>query len=230
MKLWEIKAQALKLMFADSDMQFSENEFVDGIVYQNGNTRDKLVRMNDSINRAIDLYYVYVGEGSKSKTFTLTEDIIDFSDTADFGTPDRVDVKIYSKDNDGGKNNLMLHKTQIDFIYNQLENSIELEEDFNNSIYDNYIIEFRVYYKLKKQNLDLAVDEITFDLDDINIPSVVQRNIPFYVKGELYEEDEPQLALNAKNSYISLLMSLPKPFSRVQTKVKKSVIFNRRQW
>jgi hypothetical protein len=228
MKLWEIKAQALKLMFADSDIQFSENEFTDGIVYQNSNTRDKLTRMNDSVRRAIDLYYTYVGVRSKSKTFTLTnKEYIDLSTTTDFGSPDRVDLKIYSTDEDNEKNNLVYERNQVDFIYNEIEEKIEFEEDFSNSIYDDYILEFRVYYKIKKLNIDLAVDEITFDLDSIYIPNEVQRNIPFYIKSELFEEDEPQLAINAKNSFISFLMTLQKPFSRVQTKVKKPKVFGK---
>jgi len=228
MKLWEIKAQALKLMFADSDIQFSENEFTDGIVYQNSNTRDKLTRMNDSIRRAIDLYYTYVGVRSKSQVFALTAgEYIDLSTTTDFGSPDRVDLKIYSTDEDDEKNNLVYERNQVDFIYNEIEEKIEFEEDFSNSIYADYILEFRVYYKIKKLNIDLAVDEITFDLDTIYIPNEVQRNIPFYIKSELFEEDEPQLAVNAKNSFISFLMTLQKPFSRVQTKVKKPTVFEK---
>ena len=45
MKLWEIKAQSLKLMFADSELEFSEDEFAQGSVYDNSNTREKLIRM-----------------------------------------------------------------------------------------------------------------------------------------------------------------------------------------
>ena len=228
MKLWEIKAQALKLMFADSDIQFSENEFTDGVVYQNSNTRDKLTRMNDSVRRAIDLYYTYVGVRSKSQIFALTAgEYIDLSTTTDFGSPDRVDLKIYSTDEDDEKNNLVYERNHVNFIYNEIEEKIEFEEDFSNSIYADYILEFRVYYKIKKLNIDLAVDEITFDLDTIYIPSEVQRNIPFYIKSELFEEDEPQLAVNAKNSFISFLMTLQKPFSRVQTKVKKPTVFKK---
>ena len=62
MKLWEIKAQALRLMFADTDIEFSFAEFENNSIYENANTREKLIRMNDSIRRAIDLYYHYHGE------------------------------------------------------------------------------------------------------------------------------------------------------------------------
>ena len=44
------KANALRLMFADTDIRF--DNFLNGIVYENGNTRDKLIRMNDSIKKS----------------------------------------------------------------------------------------------------------------------------------------------------------------------------------
>ena len=40
MKLWEIKAQALRLMFADTDMMFDYTEFENRAVYENVNTRE----------------------------------------------------------------------------------------------------------------------------------------------------------------------------------------------
>ena len=55
------KANALRLMFAGSGLSFSKEEFENEVVYSNGNTRDKLTRMNDSIRRAIDLYYQTLG-------------------------------------------------------------------------------------------------------------------------------------------------------------------------
>lgn len=221
MKVWEVKAQALKLMFADSDLQFNENEFRQRIVYNNGNTRDKLVRMEDSIKRAIDLYYTYVGVKSSSCKVGLTEDYLDLNAVEDFGTPDRVDVKIFR---DSEKKTLLLHRQQINFIFAE-DNKIEFEEDFNNSVYDNYFLEFKVYYKKKKRNLPLILDEMEEDLNALDIPEEVQRNIPYFIKAELYEEDEPQLAMHARNNFITFLMGLQKPFGRVQTKVKSAKVF-----
>ena len=221
MKVWEVKAQALKLMFADSDLQFNENEFRQRIVYNNGNTRDKLVRMEDSIKRAIDLYYTYVGVKSSSCKVGLTEDYLDLNAIEDFGTPDRVDVKIFR---DSEKKTLLLHRQQINFIFAE-DNKIEFEEDFNNSVYNNYFLEFKVYYKKKKRNLPLILDEMEEDLNALDIPEEVQRNIPYFIKAELYEEDEPQLAMHARNNFITFLIGLQKPFGRVQTKVKSAKVF-----
>ena len=71
MKLWEIKAQALRLMFADTDMMFDYTEFENRAVYENVNTREKLVRMEDSIRRAIDLFYEYVGQSQTFASYVL---------------------------------------------------------------------------------------------------------------------------------------------------------------
>ena len=68
MKLWEIKAQALRLMFADSEITFSYEDFKQGVIEDNANTREKLIRMDDSIKRAIDMYYSYCGNINKSKS------------------------------------------------------------------------------------------------------------------------------------------------------------------
>ena len=90
MKLWQIKAEALRLMFADSDMQFSEEEFSEKIVYENFNTADKLVRMEDSIRRAIDLYYIYVGEATKRETFNLLQIEEIYTNTIDLSIVENV--------------------------------------------------------------------------------------------------------------------------------------------
>ena len=59
MLLGEIKLMALRLMFADTDITYDITQM--GDYYSNNNTREKLIRMNDSINRAISLYYQRVG-------------------------------------------------------------------------------------------------------------------------------------------------------------------------
>ena len=94
MELWDLKANALKLMFADTDLSFTKNDFLSGAVYENGNTREKLVRMNDSIRRAIDLYYQYTGHFSRKAKVKYIENtnILDTSDIIDFGIPTRVDL------------------------------------------------------------------------------------------------------------------------------------------
>ena len=69
---------------------------------------------------------------------------------------------------------------------------------------------------------------MTYDLNDIFIPEEVQRMIPYFVKGELYEEDEPAMAQTAYAMYINFLRGLKRPFNKVQTKVRRSQVFTKR--
>jgi hypothetical protein len=53
--------------------------------------------------------------------------------------------------------------------------------------------------------------DITFDFDDFDIPIEIQLQLPLFIKGEAYEEDEPQMALYAKNEFLNFLQLVKKP-------------------
>jgi hypothetical protein len=226
MILWEIKAQALRLMFADTDVEFNENEFTTGTIYTNANTREKLVRMNDSIARAIDLFYQYNGETSqwveKSLVNTTQSGIttyynrIDVSQTpSNLGFPTRIDIV---EDLD----NLITYTQNIQYTYNQIDKTIY----FLNGDYRDFgaNINFRVFYRMNRVNLPSAPNELTYNVTtSLGIPEEVQRQIPLYVKSELFQEDEPQLAQAAKADFIQfLILNQRKTFSNVQTKVRRT--------
>jgi hypothetical protein len=230
MILWEIKAQALRLMFADTDVEFNENEFTTGTIYTNANTREKLVRMNDSISRAIDLFYQYNGETSQwvekalvsttSGGITTYYNRLDVSaDPSNMGFPTRIDV-IEDLDN------LIKYTQNVQYTYNQIDRKIY----FLNADYRDFgeHIRFRVYYKMNRINLPSAPNEMTYNVStSLGIPEEVQRQIPLYVKSELFQEDEPQIAQQAKADFIQfLILNQRKNFSNVQTKVRRT--FKRR--
>lgn len=228
MKLWEVKAQSLRLMFADTDIEFSESEFQTQVIYQNANTREKLVRMNDSIKRAIDLYYQYNGEKTKMTTKTLDSSVvggntiyyntINLSSTpSDFNTPTRVDVIANLSENIGEANN-------VSFDFDEANKKIVfIQYDFTH--FTNKIT-FRIYYKTKNKNIVGDENEMTFDLNTLDIAEDVQRQIPLYVKSELYQEDEPNMAQQAKQEFIQfLILNQRKQFTKANSKVRKT--FNR---
>jgi hypothetical protein len=238
MKIWEIKAQALRLMFSDTDLEFSEEEFENNAVYNNANTREKLVRMDDSIRRAIDMYYIYKGEIT---LFTdnvplynnnnITSNYIQTSavSSTNFGFPTRIDLLVYEELED---ETLVLrkHVNEINFDFFETDGIIHFfDENYLNYItnYD-YIPKFRVWYKTNKINLPITFNEITYDVNTLEvIPEDVQRMIPYFIKGELYEEDEPNLAFQARNLYVQYLMGLRKKFNKTQTKVKSARVFSK---
>lgn len=220
MELWEIKADALRLMFADSGLLFSKEEFENGVVYSNGNTRDKLTRMNDSIRRAIDLYYRTCGQFVKRKVVKylvvdgVVTDLLDLSEVEDFGSVSRIDIKENLNLGISGRKNLV-------YFFNQVEKEVEVFLGVPSRIRKEEI-EFVLNYFLEEVNLpsDDLLDELKFNLDTLNIPSDIQRKIPLYIKGEIYEEDEYALAQASKNEYMQYLLMHKRKYGGVQTKVR----------
>jgi hypothetical protein len=243
MKLWEIKAQALRLMFADSDIQFSENEFQTQTIYTNANTREKLIRMEDSIKRAIDLYHQYNGEETRvvyktldsatvNNVLTYYNTITVTSSPSDFGLPSRIDV-VENLD----YNITELINIAFDFEEPQVTENAGvftypkiikfLDYDFTPYKSSNgvTVVSFRIYYKAKKQNIIFGQNqtEMNYDLNILNIPEEVQRQIPLYVKGELYQEDEPNMAQQSKQEYIQfLILNQRKQFVKGASKVRRA--------
>jgi len=220
MELWEVKADALRLMFADSGLSFSKDEFESKVVYSNGNTRDKLTRMNDSIRRAIDLYYQTCGQFVKRKKVKyridgdIVTDFLDLSEIDDFGSVSRIDIN---------KNNNLRIKGQKDipYFFNQVDKEVEILIHIPDTIRKDEI-EFTLSYYIEDANLpdDDLINELEFNLDSLNIPSDIQRKIPLYIKGEIYEEDEYALAQASKNEYIQYLLMHKRKYGGVQTKVR----------
>ena len=215
MKLWEIKAQALRLMFADSEITFSYEDFKQGVIEDNANTREKLIRMDDSIKRAIDMYYSYCGNINKKAKVKYKENtyLLDIDDIEDFGYPTRVDLVRKSR---------VIGQEKLDYHYDSLVKEIEVVFDNIEHLTDleKQDLDFLLYYEMKRYNLPDNFDKIEYDLDDIFIPQDIQRQIPKYIKGELYEEDEPSMAMISKNEYLGYLVNRQKDFSVAQNKVK----------
>ena len=222
-------------MFADTDVAFSQSEFENSSIYNNANTAEKLVRMEDSIRRGIDLYYNFVSEYTQTKLFTLKattvedvttyENLINLANETTFGFPTRIDALFYILNSDNTQT-LAQRKEQIDFVYDEIAKTIFfVDKDYTE--YEGNV-KFFVWYKIKKTNIPYTdVDEITYDLDTLNIPSEVQRMLPFYVKSELYEEDEPAIAMMSKNTFIQFLTGLRKKTTNNQTKVKRARVFDK---
>lgn len=237
MELWNIKADALRLMFADTDIMFNKEEFENNSLYENSNTREKLIRMNDSIRRAIDLYYHYAGQHKRRATVKYVVDnqgkvtnFLDLSQVEDFGIPSR--IQLYSV----GENTRILNFSRtrnLSFYYDAISGEVSVEFDLEGSNFElNNLprgikkedFEFLIYYEVKKMNLpsDEMIDELTFDLNVLNIPEDVQRMIPKYIKGEIYEEDEYSIALMSKEEYMRYLIEHVSKFSNVQTRVRSN--------
>lgn len=224
MKLWEIKAQTLKLIFADSELNFNYDEFADDTLSSNSNIKSYLTKMNDSIKRAIDLYYTYCGTKGKHAIFSDVDNIIDVSGTDDFDYPSTIDFKIYETIDE--VRTLKMVSKNIDFNYDSVMKEITFDIDYS-KVYEDEDYDFSVYYKMKRLNLPEDVSDLTFDLDSIYIPIEVQRYISYFVKAEVYEEDEVEIALHYRNLYIGFLSSVRRDSPRMQKRIKKNPLFSK---
>lgn len=74
---------------------------------------------------------------------------------------------------------------------------------------------YRVMYQPKVKRLALTAVSST----EIDIPDEVAEIIPYFIKAELYEEDEPSMAANARNIFEATLDSLRRDEYEVQTSV-----------
>lgn len=66
---------------------------------------------------------------------------------------------------------------------------------------EQYIIEYRPILK------DIKEDDL--DIMDLNYPDYILDLVPYYVKGDLFEEDDPQLAILANNKFEALASQIP---------------------
>ena len=209
MLLGEIKLMALRLMFSDTDITYNIENIEE--YYNNHNTREKLIRMNDSINRALSLYYQRVGLPRGKKEVRLSQDDFEPSDFINevrlikSQLPDLHDVlkvRVTSP--------YMPTLTNADFEYE--DNTLYLPnllEKISPRMEEKMKIE--VFYEKNPRYLFPYDKDTEVNLDVLNIPLEVQLEIPKYVKSELYEEDEPELALIAKNEYLTFLSQIKKP-------------------
>lgn len=75
---------------------------------------------------------------------------------------------------------------------------------------------YRVMYQPKVQKISLSAISST----EISIPDEVAEIIPYFIKAELYEEDEPSMAANARNIFEATLDSLRRDEYAQQTVVQ----------
>lgn len=95
---------------------------------------------------------------------------------------------------------------------------LQIYIDITSSEKENTTIE--IFYETKPEYVTSNNEDTTFDFDDINVPNDIQLQIPLFIKGEAYEEDEPQMALFAKNEFLNYLQLVKKPKIIKQQKVR----------
>jgi len=80
-------------------------------------------------------------------------------------------------------------------------------------------VTFSIVYFPKVKNIDAD----TSDRDELELEDKFARIIPYFIKGELYQEEEPALAADATNRFEALLMDFARADISNQTSIIKVV-------
>lgn len=188
MKIGDIKIEALRLMFAQIDADVTAETLAD---FENSNTLgDYLAAMHGSINRCLSDIVSRRILPAKSKTLTLSEEHrsmsayrFDLSEIGDFYDVSRVIAETHNG-YDGNYPFRMEGKTLV--LMSPDEGA-----------------QFTLLYHPTVELVNVWENSLELDLPD-EIVSV----IPYFIKGELYREDEASDAAEAMSWYEQRLASL----------------------
>ena len=191
MKVGDIKIEAIKLMFTNYAYDMSIDDLQRMISDENYGSY--IVNMNGSIARAIDRIENACVVPVKRRTIKANEitpgavfDRFDTSKIPDLFQIDRLTAEYPDGDYDG---------------------NAEYEEEGEILLirHDGAVSHTLLYYPKIK-----TVDENVLDSDEFWIPDNIARIIPYFVKGDLYQEEEPKLAADARNIFEASLDDLRK--------------------
>lgn len=206
MKLGEIKLEALRLMFTN----YSEKLDLEHIstYYEDEKYGQYLQNMTECINRAIDRINSAGVLSEKSYTVTNTSTGIGIETSSFFN---RYSLASLISDYYKLVRVVKHDSRQVVGNYNYLTESdgVILLAPLNENETYSFI------YAPKVGNVNSLEDD-----DEINIEDGLARVIPFYIKGDLYQEDEPQLAADAKNQFEQYIATYKKSNDGVQNSVK----------
>ena len=184
MKYGEIKIEALKLMFVNS----GDDIDIDGLetYAQDDNYKSYLVNMPGAINRCFSSIEEKRVLPSKSKALERSDGIAR-GGFIRFDLPalisDFYDIeRVVSESSDGDYNSDCDYQREGD---NLVIPRYEEGDD----------IAYTVIYKPKIER----VSSLTDDNMEIAVPNSIASYIPYFVKGDLYRDDEPNEASEARN-------------------------------
>lgn len=201
MKVGDIKVAAIKLMFTNYSFDFGVDHLQSLISDENYGSY--IVNMNESIARAIDRienacvmptkrHEISSDECEQSKRFIH----YDTTQIEDLYVIDRVTAEYTNGDYVG---NIGFEKEGDILILPKLDATYTI-----------------IYYPTIK-----TVNEKVADEEEFWIPDKIARLIPYFIKGDLYQEEEPDLAADARNTFEACLDDLKKPTISKQDYVDK---------
>lgn len=204
----ELIVASIKLMF-DNDTEHLDTDTIS----DNTNYISRTANIVESYNRAMN----EIAKAGKlpKKTLTLDHKIGTKGENYTRYNLDTLNILGFSKDvmqivnvnYEGKANDYPIYYTNVGF---QLEGNNTLI--LPNITEGNYIVTYRPKF----------TDRMTYsDTDNtiLNYPSEILDIVPYFIKGELYEEDDPEKAVLSLNKFQKYLAELPSEPNMRQTKV-----------
>ena len=191
MKVGDIKIEAIKLMFTNYGYDLGLDDL--SRLAADENYGSYLVNMNGSIARALDRIQNACVLPLKRKTLKASDlitgkgfDRYDTSKISDLFQIDRIAAEYSNGYYDGNAG------------YFLEGNMLVLDHNPNVT----YILLY--YPTIETMNSEVL------DSDELWIPDNIARLIPYFIKGDLYQEEEPELAANARNLFEASLDDIKK--------------------
>lgn len=204
MKLGDIKIEALKLMFINmgDDIGIENLETIS----QDETYRSYLVNMPGAINRCFANIEEKRVLPSKSKVLTHSRGIASggFLRFKLSEIPDFFDIERIAKETDDG----------------EYDGDYDYTVEGDTLVLDRYEegdgITYTVIYKPTIERVTYLTDDNT----EIAIPNNIAANIPYFLKGDLYRDDEPNEASEARNWYEQAMNEIYLKKEHKTTKIK----------
>lgn len=188
MKVGEIKIEAIKLMFANYAFDMSITDLQTAISDENYGSY--IVNMNGAISRALDRIENACVVPTKTRLISSAELVIG---------------KNYSRfDLSKIEDLFIIDRISAEYESGEYDSNIAYELEGNELLLENVDAEIRIIYYPKIKTMDDTVK----DTDDMWIPDNISRLIPYFIKGDLYQEEEPNLAADARNIFEASLDDL----------------------
>jgi hypothetical protein len=190
MTIGEIKIQALKLMFVSYSDDLSPENLID--LEGQENYRPYLVNMNGAIDRCIsDIERRCVVPTKTMDLIPQEESAEGYQTRIEITAPDFYEIERISKES--------LYEYDGEHPFDREGNTILLADFDKNAIYR------MLYYPRIKRTATQN------DIEQIDLPEDIAAVVAYYVKGDLFREDEPNEASEARNWYESAMQMIQKP-------------------
>lgn len=203
MKIGDIKVEALKLMFAAYDHDYNSSDLTymkDGEAY-----RDYLINMPGSINRAFGVLERRGVLPPKSVVITGDETTCD-------------GVTVNMKEAVTDKDFLDVDRVSFKSVYGEYYPTCPYSREGDKIMLsrlhkgDTYT----VFYKPSIKRIDSS----SKDTDEVPIPDRIAELIPYFIKSELYREEDPEEATRARSLFdqgINELIDFRSTYGAVQS-------------